>query len=99
MRGEYHLTEKIWLYSGRDAWHFITIPSDVTEEINFYFDHLKRGWGSLRVEVTLGETTWRTSIFSDKKSGTFMLPIKAEVRKKESVGAGDEVEFVLRIID
>lgn len=56
-----------------------------------------KGWGSIPVTVTLGKSTWKTSIFPDKKAGTYLLPLKAAVRKKEGVGAGDKVRFEIEI--
>jgi hypothetical protein len=58
---------------------------------------LTKGWGSLPVEVTIGKTTWKTSIFPDSKSGTFILPIKAVVRKKEEVYEGDARTIVFSV--
>ena len=59
---------------------------------------IKRGWGSVRVKVTLGKTKWDTSIFPDKKSGTYLLPIKAEVRIKEHVFAKEIHQFSIEIL-
>jgi len=41
------------------------------------------------------KTTWETSMFPDKKSGTYILPLKASVRKKEVIMRGDEVNLYL----
>lgn len=57
----------------------------------------RRGWGSISVEAAIKETAWKTSIFPDKESGCYMLPIKSAVRKAEGVGKGDEVVVVLSI--
>ena len=55
----------------------------------------RRGWGSVRVLVTLGSSTWNTSIFPDKRSGTYILPLKASVRRTEGVFDGDVVTFTI----
>jgi hypothetical protein len=93
----YDFEAKIWLYSGEAAWHFITLPVDIAHNIDFYFDQDKKGWGSLPVQVTVGNTTWTTSIFPDKQSGSYMLPLKAEVRKKEQLKVQDTVQFSLSV--
>ena len=49
-----------------------------------------RGFGSVRVEARIGDVTWRTSVFP-LNSGGYLLPVKAEVRCKADIGAGDEV--------
>ena len=97
MKKNYSIKASVWLYEGKDPWHFVSIPKKETEEINYYFSHVKRGWGSLPVIVTLGETTWKTSIFSDKKTDTYLLPLKIEIRKKENIKEGDEINFSIEI--
>jgi hypothetical protein len=94
---KYTITAIVWLYSGMAAWHFITLPKKESDEIKELFGEMKRGWGSLPVEVTVGKTTWRTSIFPDKKAGAYLFPLKASVRKKEGISEGDVITFVLEI--
>ncbi len=93
----YKVRSKIWLYPGMTGWHFLTISEKQSKEIKKTFEGKSRGWGSLPVEVTLGKTKWRTSIFPDKKSGTYLLPLKAAVRMKEGVAHGDTVNFSIQI--
>lgn len=97
MQTNYSFPAKVWLYSGMAGWHFITVPKEIAMDIKKHFSPLKRGWGSLRVEVTVGKTVWKTSIFPDAKSGGFLLPIKADVRKKEHIAADETVQLGLRI--
>jgi hypothetical protein len=92
----YNLQGKIWLYSSdKAAWHFVTLPLEDAAEISDLFALEKHGWGSLPVHVTVGQTTWKTSIFPDSSSDSYVLPIKAEVRKKESLTVGDEITYTL----
>jgi hypothetical protein len=58
-----------------------------------------RGFGSVRVSVTVGSTTWQTSVFPDSKTGTFVLPLKKSVRTAEHLKAGASVEAQLEIVD
>ena len=99
MKQTYHLTEQIWLYPGKAGWYFITLPKEVAKDIDFYFSLHKKGWGSLPVTVTIGKTEWQTSIFPDKKSESYLLPVKAEVRKREAIRENDLVQFVLEVSD
>lgn len=95
---KYTLSGKIWLYPGESAnWHFFTIPKQESRELTEMYAGLTKGWGSLPVEVSIGKTTWKTSIFPESKSGTFMLPIKALVRKREEVYEGDSCTVLLRV--
>lgn len=94
---QYKIDAKVWLYPGEAAWHFVTIPPDISDNIKSLFGDRARGWGSLPVEITIGSTIWKTSIFPDKKEGAYLLPLKAEVRKKENIHIGDSLNFLLEI--
>lgn len=97
----FEFTGECWLWQAeKAAWHFISLPKDKSEEIKFFnenMSHKKRGWGAVRVEATIGTATWKTSIFPQAKQGTYILPIKAAVRKKENILVGNEVAVALKI--
>ena len=82
---------EIWLYEGRGPWHFVTLPLEMSEAIRDHAARPPRGFGSIRVVAAIGNTTWRTSVFPDKASGAFQLPVKAAVREAEDLMAGDMV--------
>ncbi len=92
------MTEKLWIYPGESAnWHFVTLTKTTGREIKEKFGKNARGFGSLPVLVTVGKTTWQTSIFPDRHSGSYFLPIKAVVRRKEALEAGDAVTFSITL--
>lgn len=81
----------LWLYSGAKAsWHFITVPAEVSQQIRF-FSGRTNGFGSIRVSARIGDSRWTTSIFPDKASGCFFLPVKTAIRHAESISTGDRV--------
>lgn len=89
---------KVTLYQGSKAvWHFITLPKKESAAISHFFGSMKRGWGSLPVSVTIGRTTWKTSIFPDSRAGAYILPLKVDVREKEKIRAGTSVRFRIEI--
>jgi hypothetical protein len=57
---------------------------------------LAKGFGSLKVVATIGETRFSTSVFPSKELG-WMLPIKASVRKAEGIVEGDLVKVELEL--
>lgn len=92
------LKTKLWLYPGESAsWHFLTLPKKESAFIKDAFGANSRGWGSLPVTVTIGKTTWETSIFPDRKSGTYLLPVKASVRKAEGLFVDDTISYRVKI--
>ena len=99
---EYTFDAELWLWSAKDAWTFVTLPLDAAEEIRFFHTGKgkpRRGFGSIRVKVTCGGSEWRTSIFPDSRSGSYVLPVKAAIRRAESITVGDTVPFHLSIVD
>ena len=93
------VTAPIWLWSeGQGSWHFLTIPEDQAVEIRAHgLGESRRGFGSVRVEATISGVAWRTSVFP-QKSGGYLLPIKADVRRRAGISAGDEVTVTLDLV-
>jgi hypothetical protein len=78
--------------------HFMSVPAELSGEIKAHAMMLRRGFGSVRVEVTLDEIVWRTSVFPVKSSGGYFLPVKMEVVRKAEIAAGDEVTVRLDLL-
>jgi len=87
----------VWLYPGKAAWHFATIQKEVAVDIVASYPWPRRGFGSIPVNVTIGKSTWKTSIFPEK-SGTFLLPLKKLVREVEGIVEKDEIDIKLEVI-
>lgn len=93
-------TSLLWIWKGSDAagrWYFVTVPDEQSGEIKAHAFETPRGFGSVRVEATIGDVIWRTSVFP-LNSGGYLLPIKAEVRKKADLAVGDEVPVLLNLL-
>ena len=89
---------KVWLYPGDTAnWHFVTVPKPVGHAMKEKYRGLTKGFGSLPVVVTIGNTTWNTSVFPDKFSGSYLLPLKASVRKREAIYVEDVVTVSFQV--
>lgn len=99
---EYEFVAQMWRWTGEAAWHFVTLPHEVTDAIDDTFDGARVGarvgFGSRRVEVTVGSTTWQTSVFPDKHAASYLLPVKQAVRKTEGLVDGATFEIRLRLI-
>ncbi len=92
------VTAPLWLWSGQgSAWHFITVPEEQSSEIRAHALGSPRGFNSVRVEATINCVSWRTSVFP-QKSGGYILPVKAAVRRESGICAGDEVTVKLELL-
>lgn len=106
MTETYDVTAKLWLWTSGKApasWHFLTIEGEAAEAIHALAlmrrleSGRRRGWGAMKVQVAIGNTAWDTSIFPDKGSGGWLLPVKAAVRKAEGLDAGDQVQVRITV--
>lgn len=88
-------TAELWLWEGKASWHFVTVPKEDAEALQDEAAQAPKGFGSVKVQATIGTTTWSTSVFPDKASGSYVLPVKALVRKANEVEAGDAVAVLL----
>lgn len=100
--GPWRVRGPVWLWQGsagapaKGAWYFLTIDGETAQAIRAHATNAA-AWGSVYIAVTIGTTTWRTSLFPSKAAGGWLLPIKAAVRKAEKIAEGDVVEAVLAL--
>ena len=86
------LTGPLKVWSNEEGrMHFMSVPEEMSGEIRAHAMVVRRGFGSVRVEVTLDDVTWRTSVFPSKSTGGYFLPIKIGVVRKADLAAGDNV--------
>lgn len=92
---------ELWIWDARraDTWTFVSLPVTESEDIRDLVGASRPGFGSLRVRVTIGGTTWTTSIFPDRARGIYVLPIKRAVRAAEGLSPGDVATVTAELID
>ena len=95
----YTFTGEVWLHDGPAGWHFVTLPAEIADEIEARFDDRHRPFGSVAVHVSIGDVAWTTSLFKDTKTSSYLLPVKAEVRRRAGIDAGDTVTLTLAVED
>jgi len=97
-RKVYKVRSKVWLYPGMAGWHFVNVDKKQSEVIREKYGKSGRGFGSIPVEVTLGKTVWKTSIFPEKRSTTYILPLKQKVRTAEDVFVDDTISLSIKLL-
>jgi hypothetical protein len=86
---------KVWTQDSTGAWHFVTLPAQLSKRIRTLTTGMRKPFGSFHVKVRIGHTSWETSLFADQKRDAFLLPVKADVRRKEKIKLGDEIEVTV----
>ncbi|MCA3254742.1 MAG: DUF1905 domain-containing protein [Alphaproteobacteria bacterium] len=91
----------LWRWQGDSggSWHFVTLPADMAVEIRLRSMTSRRGFGSVRVEARIGGSVFRTSLFPMKSADSYLLPVKASVRRDEDLGEGDIADVGLTLLD
>ena len=91
-------TGPLWIWTGeKGSWYFVTVPEELSGEIRAHAMLALRGFGSVKVEAGIDDVRWRTSVFPAKRGGYF-LPVKADIRRKTGIAAGDEVTVDLVLL-
>jgi hypothetical protein len=85
---KYEFSAITWQYSSPGGWCFVSLPVEIAKEIRDNLRWQEEGWGRLKATAKIGESEWQTAIWFDTKMNTYLLPVKAEIRKKENVGIG-----------
>lgn len=93
----YAFDATVWEYDGPGSWHFVSLPQECADEIDQLTADSGTAFGSVRVEVSIGRTRWSTSLFPDRRQGTYLLPVKRSVRTAENLieGSVARVEVTL----
>lgn len=86
---------RVWEHEGPGGWHFVSLPTDACDEVDDMVQGRGGGFGSVRVEATIGATSWTTSLFPDTRRGTYLLPVKKSVRTAENLSDGSSTHVAL----
>ncbi len=94
----YTFTTTIWKYPGKlGNWYFASLPKKEALSIKTTYGAKRKGWGSIPVIAKIGDSEWATSVFPDTKSGTYLLPIKASIRKKQGIFDEKKIQISITI--
>ena len=80
-------------WRGPAPYFYAPVPSEHVEEIRRAAKVVSYGWGVIPVEAQIGKVTFTTSLFP--KEGTYLLPIKADVRRSCGITVGDEIDVTM----
>jgi len=90
-------TTELFELNVEPTWVMATVPDDISDEIADLVPD-RAGFGSVRVEVTLGELHWKTSLFPSAQRKAYVVPIKKAIRTSAKVDTGDTVDLSVRVV-
>ncbi|KQR20888.1 DUF1905 domain-containing protein [Microbacterium sp. Leaf151] len=86
-----------WEARSDSDWYFVALPPELSADIRETQTY-RRGFGGVRVEATIGGSSWRTSIFPQAGS-VYVLPLKRAVRDAEGIDPGATIVVDLVVLD
>jgi Domain of unknown function (DUF1905) len=93
---EFEFEGAVWEWRGPSPYHFVGVPPDCVDIVRQLASAATYGWGMVPVEVRLGRSRWRTSLFP--KDGGYVLPLRDSVRNKEGIALDDVVQIRLVVL-
>lgn len=82
----------------KGAWRFARVPEAISAKIKeMQKGKLRRGWGAIYAKAKIGKSEWVTSIFPDRHSETYILPLKKKIRYEENLYDGVEKRISIEI--
>ena len=92
---DFAFTATIIEWRGPSPYFYARLPAAEAGAVREMSKLVSYGWGAVPVTATIASVTFTTSLFP--KDGTYLLPIKAAVRKRAGVTVGDLVAIEMRI--
>ena len=93
----FEFSARLWQYPGPNAWYFISLPAHIAAEIRENLKWQEEGWGRMKATAKIGKSEWVTAIWFDTKRNTYVLPIKAIIRKKEGLKLNQDIQVMIGI--
>jgi hypothetical protein len=82
----------------KGAWRFARVPEDISVKIKeMQKGRPRRGWGAIYAKAKIRKSEWVTSIFPDRHSETYILPLKKQIRCAENLYDGVETKILIEI--
>lgn len=86
---------EVFEWRGPAPFFFVATPEAISEQIEELKSELTYGWGVIPAQITIGKTAVSTSLIP--KNNSFYVPLKLEIRKPNSIKAGDLVKVILQL--
>ena len=82
----------------KGAWRFARVPEGISAKIKeMQKGKLRRGWGAVYAKAKIGKSEWTTSVFPDRHSATYILPLKKQIRYEENLYDGADIKVSIEV--
>jgi Domain of unknown function (DUF1905) len=85
----------LFSWRGPAPFHFVAVPEDVCADLQAVAARVSYGWGMVPAHVTVGSSTWETSLFP--KDGGYLVPLRDRFRSAEGLAVDDVVHVRLQV--
>jgi len=92
---EFSFETRVIHWRGPSPFFYAPIPPHHLEELRRVARAVTYGWGMVPVRARIGEVAFTTALFP--KDETYLLPLKAAVRQRANITAGDLIEVEMTI--
>jgi len=82
-------------WRGPSPFFFAAVPAQHADELRQVARIVTYGWGMVPVEARIAEVIFNTALYP--KDETYLLPLKADVRRKADITAGDLITVDLTV--
>jgi len=80
------------------SWRFARVPEDISVKIKeMQKGRLRRGWGAVYARAKVKKSEWTTSVFPDRHSATYILPLKKQIRYQENLYDGIDIKVSIEV--
>ena len=90
---QFDFTGEVFEWRGPAPYVYVALPDDDSADLQEASAMLTYGWGVIPVRVTIGATTWTTSLFP--KDDRYLVPLKVAVRRAEGIEPGQVIAVSL----
>ena len=80
------------------SWRFARVPENISAKIKeMQKGRFRRGWDAVYAKAKIGKSEWVTSVFPDRHSATYILPLKKQIRYEENLYDGIDINVSIEI--
>jgi Domain of unknown function (DUF1905) len=80
----YTFTAELWQYHGESSWGFITLPAELSQDIQAKHGPSATSVGSIKVTATVGATRWATSLYLRTRTAAMCSPSRSRSEQQSN---------------